>query len=253
MRTVGHVTAVVTCIPGDGGGERADDRPDERALALLVDPRVVVVGDPQAVEAGVLGQPRLLDELAAGRTPRRTGSIRCACVGATREHRRTRLLGPMADLQERTRWEPAEAEARIFARWLESGLFHPEPARHRRGELLDRGPAAERHGRAAHGPRAERLGPGHADPLQPDARQAHEVDARHRPRRDRHAAPGREAARQRGDEPRGARPRGVHRARLAVARAVRRHDHRPVPAARRVARLRRGALHARPRATCARS
>jgi len=34
----------------------------------------------------------------------------------------------MSDLQARTRWEPAEAEARIFARWLESGLFHPEPA-----------------------------------------------------------------------------------------------------------------------------
>ena len=34
----------------------------------------------------------------------------------------------MSDLQERTRWEPAEAEARIFARWLESGLFHPEAA-----------------------------------------------------------------------------------------------------------------------------
>jgi valyl-tRNA synthetase len=34
----------------------------------------------------------------------------------------------MTDLQERTRWEPAEAEARIFAHWLESGLFHPEPA-----------------------------------------------------------------------------------------------------------------------------
>jgi valyl-tRNA synthetase len=33
----------------------------------------------------------------------------------------------MADLQERTRWEPAEAEARIFERWLESGLFHVEP------------------------------------------------------------------------------------------------------------------------------
>ena len=42
--------------------------------------------------------------------------------------RRPRLLGPMADLQERTRWEPAEAEAPIFERWLESGLFHPEPA-----------------------------------------------------------------------------------------------------------------------------
>jgi valyl-tRNA synthetase len=34
----------------------------------------------------------------------------------------------MADLQERTRWEPEEAEARIFARWEASGLFHPEPA-----------------------------------------------------------------------------------------------------------------------------
>jgi valyl-tRNA synthetase len=33
----------------------------------------------------------------------------------------------MSDLQERTRWEPAEAEARIFERWLESGLFHAEP------------------------------------------------------------------------------------------------------------------------------
>jgi valyl-tRNA synthetase len=32
----------------------------------------------------------------------------------------------MTDL-ERTRWEPAEAEDRIFARWLESGQFHPEP------------------------------------------------------------------------------------------------------------------------------
>ena len=97
--------------------------------------------------------------------------------------RRTRLPGRMSDLQERTRWEPAEAEARIFARWLESGLFHPEPDRDGGRELLDRGPAAERHRRAAHGPRAQRLGPGHADPLPPDAGPAHEVDARHRPRR----------------------------------------------------------------------
>ena len=34
----------------------------------------------------------------------------------------------MSDLEARTRWEPAEAEARIFSRWLASGLFHPEPA-----------------------------------------------------------------------------------------------------------------------------
>jgi valyl-tRNA synthetase len=33
----------------------------------------------------------------------------------------------MSDLLERTRWDPAEAEGPIFERWLESGLFHPEP------------------------------------------------------------------------------------------------------------------------------
>src|SRR5919199_6653482 len=30
-------------------------------------------------------------------------------------------------LQERTRYDPAATEERIFARWRESGLFHPEP------------------------------------------------------------------------------------------------------------------------------
>ena len=30
-------------------------------------------------------------------------------------------------LEDRTRYEPAESEPRIFERWLESGLFHPEP------------------------------------------------------------------------------------------------------------------------------
>jgi valyl-tRNA synthetase len=30
-------------------------------------------------------------------------------------------------LEERTRYEPAEVEARIFARWEEAGIFHPEP------------------------------------------------------------------------------------------------------------------------------
>src|SRR5215210_6438270 len=34
----------------------------------------------------------------------------------------------MTGLQDRTRWEPAEAERPIFERWLESGLLHPEPA-----------------------------------------------------------------------------------------------------------------------------
>ena len=31
------------------------------------------------------------------------------------------------DLRSRTRFEPAEVEPRIVRRWLESGLFHPEP------------------------------------------------------------------------------------------------------------------------------
>src|SRR5215208_5964091 len=31
------------------------------------------------------------------------------------------------DLESRTRYDPAEAEPRVAARWDESGLFHPEP------------------------------------------------------------------------------------------------------------------------------
>jgi valyl-tRNA synthetase len=34
---------------------------------------------------------------------------------------------PAADLETRTRYDPAEVESRVLARWLESGLFHPEP------------------------------------------------------------------------------------------------------------------------------
>ena len=32
-----------------------------------------------------------------------------------------------SDLQSRTRYEPAEVEPRVVGRWLDSGLFHPEP------------------------------------------------------------------------------------------------------------------------------
>src|SRR3954470_8372481 len=31
-------------------------------------------------------------------------------------------------LEDRTRYDPSESEARVFARWFESGRFHPEPA-----------------------------------------------------------------------------------------------------------------------------
>ncbi len=94
-------------------------------------------------------------------------------------------------LEDRTRFEPSEVEPRIVERWLLRSL----PSRSRRRgerELLDRDPTAERHRLAAHGSRAQRLGAGHADPLQPDERQAHQVDPRHRPRRDRDPSAGRE-------------------------------------------------------------
>jgi valyl-tRNA synthetase len=34
---------------------------------------------------------------------------------------------PVSDLERKTRYDPAEVEPRIASRWLESGLFHPEP------------------------------------------------------------------------------------------------------------------------------
>jgi valyl-tRNA synthetase len=34
----------------------------------------------------------------------------------------------MSDLESNTRYDPSEVEPRIVRRWLESGLFHPEPA-----------------------------------------------------------------------------------------------------------------------------
>ena len=57
---------------GDAGGdgqargraERADHGPHEARVALLVVPGVVVVGDPERVEAGLLGLLGLLDQLA---------------------------------------------------------------------------------------------------------------------------------------------------------------------------------------------
>ena len=149
----------------------------------------------------------------------------------------------LKQLEERTRYDPAEVEGRVFERWEEAGIFSPEPEGDGVRELLDRGPAAERDRRAAHGPRPERLDPGHADPAAPHAGRAHEVDLRHRPRGHRDAGQGREAARAGGHLARRDRPRGVHRARLGVARGVRRHDHRAVQAARRLARLRGRALH----------
>ena len=151
----------------------------------------------------------------------------------------------MSELENRTRYDPAEVEPRVLERWLESGLFHAEPE----------GTAAENYSIAIPLPNVTgALHMGHAlngsvqdtlIRLAPHARPAHEVDLRHRPRGHRDPDAGRAAAALRGHEPRGARPRGVQRARVALARAVRLHDRRAVQTARRVGRLRRRALHAR--------
>src|SRR5436309_2189896 len=47
----------------DGAVARADRRPYERAVSLLVVPRVVMVGDPQTLEAGLLRLHGLRDQI----------------------------------------------------------------------------------------------------------------------------------------------------------------------------------------------
>src|SRR5215211_3025151 len=49
--------------PLGGGGDPADHRPHERALALLVDPGVVVVRDPGGTESHLLRPPGVADEI----------------------------------------------------------------------------------------------------------------------------------------------------------------------------------------------
>ena len=76
-------------------GDRAEDAPDERALALAVDPRMVVIGDQREREATLLRQDGVLARGRAARAPRWTGRIRCqSCAdsrGATLPRRGPRL------------------------------------------------------------------------------------------------------------------------------------------------------------------
>src|ERR671930_209469 len=69
----------------------------------------------------------------------------------------------VADLMRRTHGNPRRLTAADRAQLSALAPIRPAPsktARHGRRELLDRDPAAERHGRAAHGPCAQRLGAG---------------------------------------------------------------------------------------------
>ncbi len=146
------------------------------------------------------------------------------------------------ELERRTRHQPEAVEAPPV-RALGARVRLLRRPRKRRRDLRDRAAAAERDRRAAHGPRAERLDPGHADAAAPDARAQHALDLRHRPCVDRRARRDREAAAGGGDDPHRRRPRGVRRARLGVAARDRRHHHPAAEAAGLHARLRPRALH----------
>ena len=158
---------------------------------------------------------------------------------------RPTLRPSMSTLAERTRFEPAEVEPRIAERWLASGLHHPEPGGTPEENYSIAVPPPNvtgvlHMGHALNGSVQDTLiryhrmkgmrtkwilGTDHAGiATQKQVEKALEAEGTSREEL------GREA---------------FVRARLGVARAVRRADHRAVQAPRRDARLRRRALHAR--------
>ena len=146
----------------------------------------------------------------------------------------------MSEMQPR--YEPHGVEERWQQTWEAEGLYNadPDPSR---DAVRRRAPAAQRHRRAAHGPRAPARDRRHGHPHEADAGLQHALPARLRPRGHLDAERRRERARQRGHVAPGARPRGVRRARVGVAARVRRQDPGPVPPHGRVARLPPHALH----------
>ena len=145
----------------------------------------------------------------------------------------------MSELESRTRYEPAEVEPRVFARWLDAGIFHPEPEGTPDRELLDRDPAAQRHGA---------LHMGHA--LNGSIQDA--LIRYHRMRGQRtkwifgtdHAGIATQTQVERALQAEGTSREelgreALHRARLGVARALRLHDRRAVQAPGRLLRTTR--------------
>ena len=144
----------------------------------------------------------------------------------------------MSELEDRKRYEPAEVEPRIVERWLESGLFSPQPE----------GTAAENYSIAIPPPNVTgALHMGHA--LNNSVQDC--LARHHRMRGQRtkwilgtdHAGIATQAQVEKSLVSEGTSRRQigreqVRRARLGVALAVRRHDRRAAQAARRPARLR---------------
>ena len=155
-----------------------------------------------------------------------------------REHARGRRRRHAQDLRPGNRRAPAHRRV-DRCRLL--------PAQQGRRRLHRRHPPAQRHGRAAHGPRHGRLYPGHHHPLQPHARPLHALDRGHGPRRHRHADQGGQEAQERGHLAPGDRPREVHRRVLGLEARVRRHHHQADPPHGLLGGLLRRALHDGPR------
>ena len=95
-------------------------------------------------------------------------------------------------------YKPEGVEVRWQRTWEDEGLYRAGAGKRRDETFVDLRAAAERDGRAAHGPRAERLDPGRPDPLAPDAGLRHALAARLRPRRHLDSERRREAAREGG-------------------------------------------------------
>ena len=141
-------------------------------------------------------------------------------------------------------YRPEEVERIWRERWEAARAFHaPEP---RRAEhFSDRHPAAERHRRPAHRPRAQQHAPGHPRALAADAGPQRPLGAGDRSRGDRHPERGGEATGGAGDRPARDRPRGVRAPGLALEGGVGRQDPQPAAAPRLLLRLGAAALHPR--------
>ena len=139
-------------------------------------------------------------------------------------------------------YKPQGVEQRWQQTWEEEGLYGADPDAPRR-DVRRHAPAAEHLRLADDRPLPAALARGHARALAPDARLQHALPARLRPRRHLDLGVDRADARAGGEEPARPRARGLRRLRPGVARALRRHDHEPVPAARRLTRLPAHALH----------
>ena len=143
-----------------------------------------------------------------------------------------------------SRYSPKDIEEKWYRTWQDAGAFKPKPSRPRAGQAVHhRHPAAQRHGRAAHGPCPEQHPPGRAHPLQAHAGLPRPVAARHRPCRHRHPERGGEDAGQGRRPPPGPGPREVRGQGVGMEERIRRSHREPAQAAGLLLRLVAPALH----------